>query len=139
MRLSALGIHWTLCSLLALASLPGCAGGSRRDAPGRGDASSADQAPRDWRRLTVIAAILEPGEGKKVLTVRTKTPSAGWKIEIRQLPGKEDEIREFEVVGLPPASEEGTSEEHTLRETLDLGDKVDHVLVHGSEGAFFAS
>lgn len=89
-----------------------------------------------WVRLTLTSVDLDRQEGKHVITVKGKAPSAGWKAEIKPLPGTESATREFELVGLPP---EGTRDQSvdtiTLTRTESFDGKVEQVLVHSADGA----
>ena len=107
----------------------------------------APECEGKWTRLEVTDAMVEEKEGKHVLTVKAKTLSHGWKVELRPLEEPQKGYVEYEVVGLPPEAAAGTpaslahaaAEEKTVSQIVDLSGKSDQpVLVYGIQATIFA-
>ncbi len=108
------------------------------DAPGQKPAT-----PGQWTRIAVVDAKLETRDGQSTLSVRIKTPTPGWKVEVRPLPVTDPGVSELEVVGRGPEGPAATvatvTEERTVTHPINLGDKANQpVLVHGAGAAIFA-
>ena len=99
--------------------------------------------PGQWTRIAVVDAKLETRDGQSTLLVRIKTPTPGWKVEVRPLPVTDPGVSELEVVGRGPEGPAATvatvTEERTVTHPIHLGDKANQpVLVHGAGAAIFA-
>lgn len=126
------------------AILAGCSGGSRRGTEGAGAPSGIGAggvaSSSAWTRVPVKRVDLKPDAGNYVLEAQATVPSSGWKVEIRPLPVTSPSAREFEVVGLAPATAaSGSPTLVTASLVVDLDAKVEQVAVYDEDDATLLS
>lgn len=68
---------------------------------------SSSLAEDGWSLLNVENVVVEVLKGKHVLTVHTTAPGAGWKIHLQKKETGGRRIREFVLIGKPPAENSG--------------------------------
>ena len=86
----------------------------------------------------MTAADIENREGERLLIVKTRTPSHGWRVVLEVRPGSEASVLEFVVLGVAPdgeaAGDQGSGPEaRTVMHLFEINKGIDEVVVHGAQ------